>query len=128
MGLPRGSIFSFFDFSKNFVTCFSFNIEDIDILDLLNDKQHEGETFASYLQRWRALASRLKSSLVEELVSIFVAKYHLDLDHNLHLHCITTFTKVIEKDTIIERALIAKGLTKIFKEDKDKQSGDKSHY
>lgn len=48
MGLPKGSISSFVDLLEKFVAHVSFNLEkDINTLDLLKEKQHEGETFAS---------------------------------------------------------------------------------
>lgn len=129
MDLPKGSISSFVDQLEKFVTHFSFNLEkDINTLDLLKEKQREGETFASYLQRWCALASHLKSPLNEEMVTIFVTNAHPDMAHNLSLHCVITFLEVIEKGTIIERALIAKGKIKIYNPDKDKSSRDKSCY
>lgn len=52
MVLEKGSIKTFAQLSKKFVSHFSFNLEkDIDTLDLLKEKQRDGETFASYLQR-----------------------------------------------------------------------------
>lgn len=61
-------------------------------------------------------------------MGIFAENSHPDLAYNLHLHCATTFVEIIEKWNIIDKSLIAKGLIKILKEDKDKQYGDKSHY
>lgn len=94
MGLKKGTVSSFADLSKQFVKQFSFNLEkDIDTLDLLKEKQRDGETFAKYLQRWRAVISRMKSPPNEkEMVTLFLANAHLELAHDLNLHCVTTFT------------------------------------
>lgn len=83
IGLERGSIKSFVDLSKKFVSYFSFNLEkDTDTLDLLKDKQHEGETFSSYLQRWSALESRMKTPLKEkDMVTLFVENSHPDMGY-----------------------------------------------
>lgn len=46
-------------------------MEDIDTLDLLKEKQRDGETFTKYLQRWRVVASRMKSPPSEkEMVTL----------------------------------------------------------
>lgn len=87
------------------------------------------ETFASYLQRWRALANQMKSPLSEkEMVTLFLENSHEDMEHNLNLHCVTTFGEVVEKGPIIDRALIAKGVIKIYNPNKEKLSKDKSCY
>lgn len=86
MCLPRVSISTFANLLEKFITHFSFNLDEyINNLDLLKDKQCDGEMFSSYLQRWQALASRLKCALPEkELVDIFVTNSHPELAHNLH--------------------------------------------
>lgn len=122
MGLKKGSIKSFAQLLEDFVSHFSFNLEkDIDTLDLLKEKQWEEETFVSYLQRWKALASRMKPPLREkDMVTLFIKNSHPDMAHNFKLHYVTTFVEIIEKGPILERALIAKGLVKIFNYCKEK--------
>lgn len=127
MTLEKGSIKSFADLSEKFVSYFSFNLEkDTDTLDLLKEKQREGETFTSYLQRWCALASRMKTPLKEkDMVTLFVENSHPDMAHNFWLHCVTTFAEVVEKGPILEHALVAKGHIKIYNQDKERSFNDK---
>lgn len=130
MGLEWGSIKSFVDLSEKIVSYFSFNLEkNTDTLDLLKEKQREGETFISYLQRWRALANWMKTHLKEkDMVTLFIENSHPVMSHNFRLHCVTTFTEIVEKGPILERALVARGHVKIYNHAKDRSSGDKSRY
>lgn len=75
------------------------------------------------------MAGRMKSLLKEkDMVTLFVENSHPDMAHNFKLHYVTTFTEVVEKGPILERALIAKGLVKIYNPNKEKSSEDKSRY
>lgn len=59
---------------------------------------------------------------------LFIENSHPNMDHNFRLHCVTIFVEIMEKGPILEGALIAKGLVKIFNSNKDKSSRDKPHY
>lgn len=68
------AIKTFDELSNKFISHFSFNIEqDFTITNLSTIKQNQGESFTSYLQRWRQNASRCKWPIPDkELVDIFI--------------------------------------------------------
>lgn len=59
---------------EQFITNFSHNIDNpVTLKDLCATKRREGETFASFLQRWRPLYHRFLSHILEvEQVDIFI--------------------------------------------------------
>jgi len=64
--LPPG-IRTFPELAKKSVNYFSYNFEhEISMTDLCNTKQKNGEAFASFLQRWRSLASKLPWLILEK--------------------------------------------------------------
>jgi len=64
--LPLG-IKTFDELVNKFITHFSYNIEhEVSMLDLCNTKQKSGESFATFLQRWRQLASKCSYDIPEK--------------------------------------------------------------
>jgi len=122
--LPPG-IRTFPKLAEKFVNHFSYNFEhEVSMTNLCNTKQKSGEAFASFLQRWRGLASKLPWPIPEkQLVTMFVANLNQELGFHLQILCTSTFEEVIDKGTTIERALIAKGSIKLF----DHKSNNNNH-
>lgn len=52
----------------------------------------------------------------------------MEMDFYLCIHSISTFDEIIEKGVTIEKALAAKSLVKIYNENNDKPSNDKSTF
>jgi len=99
--------------------------------DLVNNKHRNGEAFSSFTQRWRNMASKLSGDIPEkQQLNIFVQNLHPELSFQLQLQSASTFDELVSKGTIIERALIAKGTIKIFRDNKDypQNFNDKSHF
>jgi len=71
--LPMG-IKSFNELAEKFATHCSYNAEHgISMTDLCNNKEKNDETFISFLQRWRQMASKFLFKIPKkQLVSIFV--------------------------------------------------------
>lgn len=115
--LPLG-IKTFDELVNKFITHFSYNIEhEVSMLDLCNTKQKGGESFATFLQRWRQLASKCSYDMPEkQLLEMFVHNLHPDLSYQIQIQCPTSFTKVIEMGLFIEKAMIAKGTLKLYKD------------
>lgn len=83
-------------------------------MDLYKNKQSQGESFTSYLQRWRHKASRCKWPIPnKELVDIFVSNVQAEVNYQLTMLCPTNFEETIEKGLHIERAFIARGVIKL---------------
>ena len=76
MNLPKGSITSFNDLTRNIVAQYSYNIEHhASLSDLCNTKQQNRETFVNFLQRWRHLANRMPYKIEDShLVDMFIKK------------------------------------------------------
>ncbi|GLJ20143.1 hypothetical protein SUGI_0365630 [Cryptomeria japonica] len=122
--LPPG-IKSWGDLAKAFIQHFFYNIEtNISVTTLCNTKQKEGESFASFLQRCRNLASRCSCEIPQkQMVEMFTQNVNKDIGYDLRKACLSTFKDVIEKGLATERVLIEQGLIKIFKENKDDFKG-----
>lgn len=106
---------SFDELTTKFVNHFPFNIEhDVTIMDLYKIKQSQGESFTSYLQRWRHKASRCKWPIPDkELVDIFVSNVQPEINYQLTMLFLTNFKETIEKGLHIERDIIASGVIKL---------------
>jgi len=129
--LPPG-IKTFSELATKFRSHFAFNIEhEVNMNDIVNNKQRNGETFSSFTQRWRNMASKLSWEIPEkQQLDIFVQNLHPELSFQLQLQSASTFDELVSKGVIIERALIAKGTIKIFRDNKDspQNSNDKSRF
>jgi len=129
--LPPG-IRTWTELVDKFIAYFSYNIEtDMNVATLCHTKQDDGESFLSFFQRWRSLASKCPCHMLEnQLVPIFVESLNTKLMHQLQIHCCTTFGDVVEKEIAIKKALIAKGAIKIFNKNQNNQntSHDKNKF
>ena len=116
-----GGIRTFEELIQKFLSHYSYNIErDITMVDLCNTKQKPGELFSVFLQRWRQMSSRRSLQLPErELVEIFISNLNEEMEFHLDVKDTDSFNDMITKGLKCERALIKKGLIKIFNEPKD---------
>ncbi|GLJ23128.1 hypothetical protein SUGI_0436420 [Cryptomeria japonica] len=96
------------DLAEAFIQHFSYNIEtDISVTTFCNTKQKEGESFASFLQRWRNLASRCSCKIPQkQMVEMFTQNVNKDIGYDLRKACLSTFKDVIEKGLVTEKVLI----------------------
>lgn len=78
-------ITSFNELFNKFVNHFSYNIENYIIIpNLYKIKKIQGESFASYLQRWRHKDSRCKCLIPDkQLFDIFISNVQVDISYQL---------------------------------------------
>lgn len=50
------------------------------------------------------------------MLEMFVYNLHTDISYQIQIQCPTSFSKVIEMGLLIEKALIAKGQIKLYKD------------
>lgn len=106
---------------QKFVAHHAHNIErDVSIVDLCNTKKNKGELFSTFLQRRRHLSSRRSFHILEEqLVEIFISNLNEEMEFQLEVKCSYSFEEMIAQGLKFEKALIKKGLVKIYKDNKD---------
>jgi len=123
--LPRG-IKSFDELADKFITHFSYNCEhEISMIDLCNTKQKNGEPFAAFLQRWRALESKLPWQIPKkQFVTMFVTNLNPELAFHLQVFCASNFEELIEKGITIEKSLVAKGSIKLYDNNKNNHNNN----
>ncbi|GLJ07896.1 hypothetical protein SUGI_0076310 [Cryptomeria japonica] len=122
--LPPG-IKSWGDLAEAFIQHFSYKIEtDISVTTLCNTKQRDGESFSSFLQRWRNLASRCSCEIPQkQMVEMFTQNVNKAIGYELRKACLSTFKDAIEKGLATEKVLIEQGVIKIIKENKENYKG-----
>ena len=92
------------------------------MLDLCNMKQKVGESFVTYLQRWRKIYSNYPRQLPEhKKIDIFVSSLIPELHYDLRKKIYLTFNDMVESAFRIEDVAIKKGEITISK---DKSNGN----
>lgn len=125
---PRIKIFQ--EIIDHFVAHFSYNLDtNVRLEELYTLKQKKGELFASFLQWWRHRSSKYKWPIPEkQQVEIIVGNMETNLPFQLRMQCVSTYEELISKGINIERGLITKRLTRIYKNNHPSSSSrDKPH-
>lgn len=90
------------------------------MLDFYNIKQKNGESFMTFLQRWRCLFNRYPRPVPDhKKMGIFIDNLTSEISYRLKLQCPPSFSKIIENGRKIEDAMAKKGELKLYKEGND---------
>lgn len=105
---------------NEFISQYSYNIQhQITMIDLCKAKQKIGESFITFLQRWRRLFTRYPRHVPKkEKITTFINSLDQEMSYRLNLHCPPSFQKMIEN------ALVQRGIIKL---DRDNPSSSNHH-
>lgn len=102
---PR--IRSWGDLAEKFIQHFYKIKYEVLVTNLCTTKQYKGESFSTFLLRWRSLASRFSCHIPQKkLVEMFTQNLNREIGYEICKLCLTIFQEEVDKGLSVEKVFL----------------------